>query len=74
MFGATQVQPAFHLSSRVRMTPSQLQWSGTVRDGWGIVERRYLNTLPSGLDYRKLALARQTLPQNRRPTALEHVQ
>ena len=31
MFGATQVQPAFQLSSRVRMTPSQIQLSGTVR-------------------------------------------
>ena len=31
MFGATQVQSAFQLSSRVRTTPSQIQWSGTVR-------------------------------------------
>ena len=31
MFGTTQVQPAFQLSSRVRTTPSQIQWSGTVR-------------------------------------------
>ena len=31
MFGATQVQPAFQLSSRVSMTPSQIQSSETVR-------------------------------------------
>ena len=31
MFGATQVQPAFQLSSKVSRTPSQIQWSGTVR-------------------------------------------
>ena len=30
MFGATQVHFAFQLSSRVKMTPSQIQCSGTV--------------------------------------------
>ena len=30
MFGATQVQFAFELSSKVKMTPSQIQYSGTV--------------------------------------------
>ena len=31
MFGTTQVQSAFQLSSRVRTTPSQIHWSGMVR-------------------------------------------
>src|SRR6185369_14854324 len=32
MFGATQAQSAFQLSSTVRMMPSQIQLSGTVRE------------------------------------------
>ena len=31
MFGATQAQSAFQLSRMVRMIPSQIQWSGTLR-------------------------------------------